>query len=110
MQPYHRTNPAKRNAKLWKQEIAEAELSHVVTALVCPKCGCDKDKYYLGSINVDSYFMCHTCNRSICVGHLDPRSPVQSPEAARLESLLPQSESVSDVRLLPVHPKEPPAS
>jgi transposase-like protein len=110
MQPYHRTNPARRNSKLWKQEIAEAELSHVVGVLSCPKCGCEKDKYYLGSINADSYFMCHTCNRSICVGHLDPRSPVQSPEAARLDSLLLQSKPVSDVRLLPARQEEPPAS
>ena len=108
MQPYHRNDPTKRDSKLWRQQIAEEELSNVVDALLCPNCNCDKEKYYLGSINTDSYFLCRSCDRSICVGHFDPRSPVRSHEGSQLDLLLPQQEHESFVRLLPVHPKERP--
>lgn len=102
MQPYHRTNPAKRNSKLWKQEIAEAELSDVVDPIVCPACNSDKEKYYLGTINTRSYFRCDCCGRSICVEQHDPRSPVRFHEGIPPDSLLLQQESESFVRLLPV--------
>jgi len=102
MQPFHRNDPTKRTSQLWNKQIAEEELSNVVDTITCPGCGSDEEKFYLGSINVNSYYRCDECKRTIILGHFDPRSPVRYHEGVQLETMLPQSESESFARLLPV--------